>query len=85
MSISTIYTTASLEAYCAGLKVLIFLDPDELNFSPLKGQKNAEFFNHGNEIKLLIQNLKPSGASSEEFFFLNPEYPKWKEIIEKLA
>jgi surface carbohydrate biosynthesis protein (TIGR04326 family) len=85
LAISTIYTTASLEAYCAGLKVLTFLDPDELNFSPLKGKKNAEFFNHGNEIKLLIQNLKPSGASSEEFFFLNPEYPKWKQIIEKLA
>ena len=48
--LASIYTSASLDAYCAGLPVITFLDPNNFNFSPLRLNHNIRFVNNAEEI-----------------------------------
>ena len=72
--LASIYTSAALDAFCAGLPVITFLDPNNFNFSPLRLNPNIRFINNAEEIILSLQDeqwltqeifVKPS-----DFFWL---------------
>jgi surface carbohydrate biosynthesis protein (TIGR04326 family) len=78
-------TTASVDAYLSGLPGVVKLDETELNFSPLRGKSGVRFVSTPEE---LAEALEPAGqdmATSpdrDEFFFLDPELPRWSRLLE---
>ena len=48
--LASVFTSASLDAFCAGLPVINYLDPNNFNFSPLRGHPNARFVSSAEEI-----------------------------------
>jgi len=77
-------TSAVLDAYLAGLSVVVMLDQDELNMCPLRGQPGVQFVSSPAELAAALENAIQEDkkiASKEDFFFLDPELPRWKELL----
>ena len=80
--ICTNRTTASVDYLIKGMNLAVLLEPDFLNFSPLKGNKECSFFKNYNELdQILKNNSNNSGNANSNFFMTNPNYPLWKEIF----
>ncbi len=78
-------TSAAVDAYLVGLPVVVLLDQDELNFSPLRGRPGVCFVSTPDELKaglLSVTNHVLTPRSQEEFFFLDTQYPRWKKLLE---
>lgn len=77
-------TSASVDAYVAGLPVIIRLDGSELNLSPLRGHPGVCFVSTPDELVcaliMLKQGLEASGKR-DDFFFLDPELPRWQRVL----
>ncbi|MFH2047087.1 MAG: TIGR04326 family surface carbohydrate biosynthesis protein [Pseudomonadota bacterium] len=77
-------TSASVDAYVAGVPVVVMLDDTTLNFNPLRGQPKVRFFSTPEE---LSESLQAAIQDSEdtidhnEFFFLDSELPRWKCLL----
>ena len=79
-------TSASVDAYLAGVPVIIALDGDDLNLSPLRGHVGVRFVSTRDE---LLNALETTGCGTgaadsdrETFFFLDPALPRWKQLLE---
>ena len=84
VAFSTNLTSAAVDAYFAGLAVIVMLNPDELNFSPVRGQPGVRFVSTAAELAEALQ----SGAESSKaycgldgFFFLDPDLHRWKRLV----
>jgi surface carbohydrate biosynthesis protein (TIGR04326 family) len=84
MALATNSTSASVDAYMAGLPVIIALDGADLNLSPLRGQPGVRFVRTPSE---LVEALSAPGlgatthAEQNNFFFLDSELPRWKQLL----
>ena len=79
-------TSASLDCFLMGKRVIIFLDGNNLNFSPLRNIDNVSFVSNAKE---LYTELKSTDSSIKEsnnnnFFWVDADMPKWKKIINNL-
>jgi surface carbohydrate biosynthesis protein (TIGR04326 family) len=77
-------TSAGLDAYLAGLPVVIFLDETTLNNSPLRGLEGVRFVSTGNELAAALQQLSGSGhsiASVERVFWVDANLPRWRKML----
>jgi surface carbohydrate biosynthesis protein (TIGR04326 family) len=78
-------TSASLDAFIAGLPVIIGLDGDSLNLSPLRGHSGAHFVSTCAEmagaLKELAHRDRKTGAGRTGFFVLDPNLPRWKRLL----
>jgi surface carbohydrate biosynthesis protein (TIGR04326 family) len=77
-------TSAALDAYIAGLPVVVMLDNAELNFSPLRGQSDVCFVNTSEELAEALQmghQNMVNRPNSNDFFFLDPELPRWRKLL----
>jgi surface carbohydrate biosynthesis protein (TIGR04326 family) len=77
-------TSAAVDAYVAGLSVVIALDGDALNLSPLRGQPGARFVSTSEELAEALQaaGIGAAPASRQEFFYLDSGLPRWKRALE---
>ena len=86
--LASIYTSASLDAFCAGLPVITFLDPNNFNFSPLRLNPNIRFVNNAEEIMLSLQDeqwlIQKNFVKPSDFFWLDEEMPRWNELIRRV-
>jgi surface carbohydrate biosynthesis protein (TIGR04326 family) len=85
--LTTHQTCASLDAYLAGLSVVIFLDCGNLNLSPLRGYPDVCFVSTPEELAEAIQNASQNKANrpiSKDFFFLEPELTRWKQLLSSI-
>ena len=79
-------TSAAVDAYLAGLPVVVMLDETELNFSPLRGQQHVRFVSTPEE---LAETLQIAGqgivtdSEHKEFFFLDPELGRWQKLLQR--
>jgi surface carbohydrate biosynthesis protein (TIGR04326 family) len=77
-------TSAALDAYLAGLPVVVMLDVAELNLSPLRARPGVRFVSTPEELAASLQ-MKCDASIAErdrtEFFFLDPELPRWKKLL----
>ena len=84
--LATVFTSASLDAFCAGLPVINFLDQNNFNFSPLRGQNNIRFVSSKEEILELLVDEQWLSTKSEvkpsDFFWLDEKLPRWKNMIQ---
>ena len=77
-------TSAAVDAYFFGLPVVVMLDEMELNISPLRGQADVCFVNTPEELAKALQTAHQNlgrKAVSNDFFFLDPELPRWSHLI----
>ncbi len=77
-------TSGAVDAYLAGLPVVVMLEEEELNFSPLRGQSGVHFVSTPEQ---LATALKTGGQHQvkyrdhNEFFFLDPELSRWRGLF----
>jgi surface carbohydrate biosynthesis protein (TIGR04326 family) len=82
--LTSVFTSAGLDAFCSGTRVICYLDPYDLNYSLLRGVDGVEFISSSRD---LFQALKQDRCISnnlfkpENFFWLNPELPLWKALL----
>ncbi len=77
-------TSAAADAYLVGLPVVVMLDETELNFSALRGQPGVRFVSTPEELAEALQTADQDMAMDpdyNEFFFLDPELPRWKRLL----
>ena len=77
-------TSASLEAYLTGMRVIVFLGNGELNLSPLRGISGVSFVSNPEEMSLALttQNSLDQRLQLQEFFWLDRDLPRWRRLIE---
>ena len=81
--IASIYTSAGLEAYCLGLRVLTFLDKNDFNFSPLRNQSGISYFSNIDQFMEVMNSKNIANPRINNYFHLDNELPRWKKLIEK--
>jgi surface carbohydrate biosynthesis protein (TIGR04326 family) len=77
-------TSASVDAYVAGLPVIIGLDGNALNLSPLRGQPDVRFVSTPKElVEAILAARQGSAGDSDyhEFFFLDQDLPRWQRLL----
>lgn len=76
-------TSAALDAYLAGLAVVVMLDDTQLNFSPLRGQPGVQFVAEPAALADAIRSAVGHEArrNESEFFFLDSKLPRWRGIL----
>ena len=78
-------TSAAIDAYLSNLPVAIFLDDTTLNFSPLRGARGVFFIHDARDLDQTIKAVKSGkvdkNTDAEEFFYLEKDLPRWKELL----
>ena len=77
-------TTAGLDAYLAGLPVVIFLDDEEANQSPLRGVEDVRFVSTPEELAAALsedRRRRGSSATAEDFFWVDDKLPRWRRVL----
>jgi surface carbohydrate biosynthesis protein (TIGR04326 family) len=78
-------TSASIDAYLAGLPVIIGLDGASFNLNPMRGQPGVRFVSSPEELAEALQKVDQDmvvDSEHNEFFFLDAELPRWKQLLE---
>ena len=80
-------TSAALEAYQMGLKVILFLYLERVNFSPLKGVKDVSFISTSDELKKLIisKQILNKKKFLKTFFWSDQNLKRWKTAFIELG
>jgi len=76
-------TSGAVDAWLAGLPVVVMLDDTELNFSPLRGKSGVRFVSTPDELVTALResDVWRSEKHQEDFFYLDPRLPKWQAIL----
>ncbi|MDQ6770955.1 MAG: hypothetical protein M3Z54_13315 [Gemmatimonadota bacterium] len=77
-------TSAALDAYLAGLEVIVMLDDTQLNLSPLRGQSGVTFVSTPRELAAALDRAHEhpeTKSNSMDFFFLDPALPRWSRLL----
>ena len=77
-------TSAAVDAVCYGVPVISLLDPVYLNLHPLRSEKCIIFVNSAEELATALLNAKnsiPIIQTSLNYFFLDPNFNRWKSLI----
>ena len=82
--ISANSTSAALEAYLAGLRVVIILDGSDFNLSPLRGNSDVPFIVNSEELEGFLQGLEDIRSNNlvkNNFFFQEVNIPRWTKLL----
>jgi len=81
-------TSAAMDVYYSGLKVIVFLGKKEINLSPLRNVADVQFVRTATELSDVICNLntnllqdQPDNSYDEEYFYLDNNLSRWKSLI----
>jgi surface carbohydrate biosynthesis protein (TIGR04326 family) len=78
-------TSASADAYMAGLPIIIMLSDNELNLSPLLGNDSITFVDNADQLKLALteiaNNLGMGIQQDKQFFYLDSQLQRWRKIL----
>lgn len=77
-------TSAAVDAYLAGLPVVVMLEDAELNFSPLRGQSGVHFVSTPEQLASALQtagHCQVKYRDHNEFFFLDPKLSRWQRLL----
>lgn len=82
MAISANSTSAAVDAFLAGLPVIIGLDGSNFNLSPLRGQLGVFFVGSPEEMVSALTNQPPSKMDfhGQDLFWLDEELPRWHHL-----
>lgn len=77
-------TTAALEAYLDGLKVILFLMKGELNMSPLMGFKDVNVVKSATDLEDALNSTHTTNkddSERKEYFWSDSQLPRWRELL----
>jgi len=79
-------TSAAVDAYCAGLKVISVLDPTTLNLSPLRGVEGVEFVSSSEQLLDVLERIILDIDASElrkpvPYFNVDSSLPAWISLL----
>jgi surface carbohydrate biosynthesis protein (TIGR04326 family) len=77
-------TTAALDAYLGGLKVILFLMEGELNMSPLMGFKDVSFVKSATDLEDALNSTQAANeddSERKEYFWSDSHLPRWRELL----
>jgi surface carbohydrate biosynthesis protein (TIGR04326 family) len=77
-------TSAAVEAYCSGLKVISVSDPNTLNMSPLRGYVGVLFVSTSDELVVALTDTKtaaPSHNLKNVFFTTDRSLSRWQKLL----
>lgn len=84
MAYTSSVTSAAVDVYYVGKKVVTMLDQATLNLSPLRGCKGVSFVKSSNELADIINNfaqIEVDEDQGRDFFYLDQELPRWKKLL----
>lgn len=82
---SSAVTSGAVDAYCGGIPTVVVLDPNTLNFSPLRGCAGVLFASTPAELAVALTSAgaRPRDAvGSAEFFTLDSQLPRWTALLQ---
>ena len=77
-------TSAALDAFIAGKPVVSVLDPKSLNMSPLRKYNGVTFIASSKELSFELNKIgenKVIKNQGQDYFFLDNELSKWRELL----
>lgn len=80
-------TSASVDAYLFGNKVISVYNGKTVDFSPFYDISGIDFITNEKELALILNNMKNNtvgNANKNIFFYLDSKLPKWKKMIKEL-
>jgi surface carbohydrate biosynthesis protein (TIGR04326 family) len=78
-------TSAAVDAFLAGLPVIVMLDRTELNFSPLRGRPGVRFVATDDELAEALERGPRCAAErvdQQNLFFIDPKFPRWTQLLD---
>lgn len=77
-------TSAAIDAYSAGLKVISVTDPTILNLSPLRGFEEVRFVTSARELQAALNEISSQSAKdagSADCFNVDSSLPRWRALL----
>lgn len=77
-------TSAGVDAYLANLPVVVMLDDDELNFSPLRSCIDVCFVSTPAALRSALSDMLGAvrrTRSAANFFYLDDRLPRWQRLV----
>jgi surface carbohydrate biosynthesis protein (TIGR04326 family) len=75
-------TAASLDVYLSGKKVIIMLDSNSFNMSPLRGYKDVDFITTEEELSNKISQVNNiKNYPKNNFFYIDLMLPRWNKLL----
>jgi surface carbohydrate biosynthesis protein (TIGR04326 family) len=77
-------TSAAVDAYAVGTPLVVLLEREALNMSPLRGRADVAFAATPHELarELARQSASPArSASPMDYSCVDPEYPRWRRLL----
>ena len=81
--LSTGNTTAVVEPLIAGIPVIVAIENDNFNFSPLRGEKGINFIKSSKELKTVLETIDSASIMDfkNKYFWLDSALPRWKSLL----
>jgi surface carbohydrate biosynthesis protein (TIGR04326 family) len=78
-------TSAAVDAYCLGGRVIVVNDPHSLNQSPLRGIQSVYFVSTAKDLVNVLSNIdeiNQKSANKNDFFYFDQNLTKWcKQLL----
>jgi surface carbohydrate biosynthesis protein (TIGR04326 family) len=77
-------TSAAVDAYCAGVPVIVVLDPEFPNLSPLRGREDVQYASTPKEFVDAVTTAAekpPFGDHASSYFRLDADLPAWMTLL----
>jgi surface carbohydrate biosynthesis protein (TIGR04326 family) len=83
MAVSANSTSAAVDAFLAGVPVIIGLDGSSFNLSPLRGQSGVCFVGTNEEMLMALKNQIQSQrvSQAQDLFWLDCDLPRWHHLL----
>ncbi|MBA3655792.1 MAG: hypothetical protein H0W69_00395 [Gemmatimonadaceae bacterium] len=84
IAFSANWTSAAVDAYVAGLPVVVMLDETELNLSPLREMPGVHFVSDPRQLAEALASIASDVAQQSQrknLFFLDPALPRWQRLL----
>lgn len=76
-------TSAAIDGYIVGLRIIVTLTGQTINLSPLRGVQNVTFVQSGNDMELALENslIEDQDVEKIDFFWNNKDLALWLQTI----
>lgn len=78
-------TASSLDAYIAGLSVMVYLDDNDFNYSPMKGVRDVVFVSDSKDFINGIDFFKKNSQEFDcgKYFWIDTKMTKWSHFLKE--
>jgi surface carbohydrate biosynthesis protein (TIGR04326 family) len=82
VALTSISSSAAVDAYLAGKFVISVRDPDNFNMSPLRGFVGVEFVSSAAELlKALKLTNSADSDRAQDYFYTDPSLHYWSSLL----